>query len=240
MTKITLTKTHQNSPEIKQSRLRRDWMDGTYKKHAYSCLPLTSANVNGWEIILPQDVVVEWSGNNEPPKVLEGEFYYNRPLVVPSIIGIVSFTTGWAINTEEGYHTWVSGSPNFFVDGAVPLTATIPSSWWPDEFNMNWKITKIKEPVVFKKGTPYMFFNIYPTSLLPSCEFSIEYLWDKPDLMDKRQRYGDKKMKNNQENPWTWTNGIKTGIDSDGNQIGPATSGVLKLNEPQLDAVNNQ
>lgn len=234
MTKITLTKTYQNPPEIKQSRIRRDWMDETYKNHAYNCLPLTSANVNGWEIVLPQDVVVEWSGYNEPPKVLEGEFFMGRPLVVPSIIGIISFTTGWAINTEDGYDLWVSGSPNYFVDGAVPLTATIPSSWWPDEFNMNWKITKSNTPVIFKKGTPYMFFNIFPNNLLSQCDFIVENLWDKKELMESRQKYGDKKMKNNQENPWTWSNGIKTATDADGNLIGKPYSGLLQLNEPSI------
>jgi len=234
MTKITLTKTHQNSPEIKQSRVRRDWMDNTYKNHAYQCLPLTSANVNGWELILPQDVVVEWSGLNEPPKVLEGEIYKGRPLVVPSIVGIISFTTGWAINTEEDYDTWISGSPNYFVEGAVPLSATIPSAWWPDEFNMNWKITKTKEPVTFKAGQPFMFFNIFDNTMLQKCEFVVENLWDKKELMESRQKYGDKKMKNNTENPWTWTQGIKTGLDADGNHIGPKNMGLIKLQEPTL------
>ena len=173
MTKITLTKTHQNPPDIKQSRLKRDWMDETYKKHAYKCLPMTAANVNGWELVLQQDVVVQWDGGNTPPKVLEGEFLNGRPVVIPSIIGIISFATGWAINTEDGYDTWVTGSPNYFVDGAVPLSATIPSSWWPDEFNMNWKITKIGEPIKFEAGMPFMFFKIYENNLLENVEFSV-------------------------------------------------------------------
>ena len=123
MTKVTLTKFHQNPPSIKQSRLKRDWMDETYNKHAYRCLPMTAANVNGWEIILQQDVVVQWDGDNSPPKVLEGEFLDGRAVVVPSIIGIISFATGWAINTEDGYDTWVTGSPNYFVDGTPPCAS---------------------------------------------------------------------------------------------------------------------
>ena len=161
MTNITLTRTTQNPPVIKQSRLKRDWMDETYNKHAYRCLPLSEANVNGWEMQLQQDVVVEWEGGNNVPKVLKGEFFEGRAIVIPSIIGIMSFVTGWAVNTEEGYDTFVSGSPNYFVDGASPLTASIPSSWWPDEFNMNWKITKIGKPVLFEQGMPFVFFNIY-------------------------------------------------------------------------------
>ena len=232
MTKITLTKFHQNPPDIKQSRLKRDWMDETYNKHAYKCLPMTAANVNGWELILQQDVVVQWDGDNSPPKVLEGEFLNGRAVVVPSIIGIISFATGWAINTEEGYDTWVTGSPNYFVDGAVPLSATIPSSWWPDEFNMNWKITKIGEPVTFKAGMPFMFFNIYDNSLLEETQFTIENLWDKPELMTKRKSYSDAKMKKLHEQPWTWMNGIRTGLDENGNTIGPKHDGLLRLLEP--------
>ena len=234
MTIITLTRTHQNPPEIKQSRLKRDWMDDAYNKHAYQCLPMTVANVSGWELVLQQDVVVEWDGSNNPPKVLEGEFLNSRSVVIPSIIGIMSFATGWAFGTEEGYSTYISGSPNYFVDGAVPLSATIPSFWWPDEFNMNWKITKINEPVIFPKGMPFMHFTIVKNDLLESVKFKVENLWDKPDLMDQRMSYGEAKMKKNQEEPWTWMKGIKTGLNEKGERIGPASSGLLKLNEPEL------
>jgi hypothetical protein len=232
MTKVTLTKTHQNPPEIKQSRLKRDWMDGTYNKHAYKCMPMSAANVNGWELILQQDVVVEWDGSNTPPKVLEGEFLNGRPIVIPSIIGIISFATGWVINTEDGYDTWVTGSPNYFIDGAAPLSATIPSHWWPDEFNMNWKITKINEPIIFKAGEPFMFFNVYPNNLMKNVSFDIKNLWDKPELMQSRQSYGDAKMDKVKNEPWTWMNGIRTGLDEKGNRIGPATIGLPRLSSP--------
>jgi hypothetical protein len=203
---------------------------------------MSSANVSGWELVLQQDVVVKWDGTNTPPKVLEGEFLNGRPVVIPSIIGIISFATGWAINTEEGYDTWVTGSPNYFVDGAVPLSATIPSYWWPDEFNMNWKITKVNEPVVFKAGEPFMFFNIYPNSLLQSTTFEVQNLWDKPDLITARQSYGDAKMKKNIDEPWSWMNGIRTGLDENGNKIGPATIGLPKLDSPysKLNEMENE
>jgi len=232
MTKISLIKTHPNPPLIKQSRIKRDWMDQTYNKHAYQCLPLSVANVSGWELILEQDVVVQWDGGNTVPKVLKGETYNNRQLTQPSIIGIMSFTVGWAFHTEEGYSTWISGSPNYFVDGAVPLSASIPSYWWPDEFNMNWKITKIGEPVIFPAGMPFMFFNIYPNSLLEEVEFETKNIWDDKDLMNQRMSYGNAKMKKNKEEPWTWMKGIKTGLNEKGERIGPTFEGLSKLKEP--------
>ena len=101
----------------------------------------------------------------------------------------MSFATGWSMETPEGYSTWISGSPNYFVDGAVPLTASIPTHWWPDEWNMNWKITKIGEPVVFPEGMPFMFFQVYKEDLLPNVEFEIEHMWDKPELMKSRRTH---------------------------------------------------
>lgn len=233
MTIITLTKTHQNPPQIVQSRIKRDWMDNTYKKHAYQCLPMTAANVHGWELILPQDVVVQWEGGNNNVKILSGEEYMGRTFVYGGIIGMVSFSVGWAFGTEKGYDTWIGGSPNYMVDGASPLSAIIPSSWWPDEFQMNWAINKINEPVTFEAGTPFMFFNIFKSDLLESVEFKVENLWDKPDLMNARAAYGDAKMKKNTEEPWTWTKGIRTGLDANGDSIGPSFSGLPTFNEPR-------
>lgn len=239
---VTLVRSHQNPPDIRQSTVRRDWMDDTYKKHAYKCLPLTEANVNGWEMVLQQDVVIEWDGGMTVPRVLSGETMdfeingqsYTRPIVVPSIVGIMSFAVGWTFHTPPGIATWISGSPNFFVDGAVPLTAHIPSDWWPDEFNMNWKITKIGKPVTFPAGSPFMFFQFYDTNLMPSVEFNVKNMWDEDqnEINDARQRYSDAKMTKLREQPWTWMGGIRTGLDADGNRIGPAFDGHVKLEEP--------
>lgn len=237
---VTLTRTHQNPPKIKQANVRRDWMDETYKKHAYKCLPLTEANVNGWEVALQQEVVIQWDGGLTVPRVLSGEKMtfetngqsYERDIVMPSIVGIMSFTVGWTFSTPSGIATWISGSPNYFVDGAVPLTAHIPSDWWPDEFNMNWKITKIGQPVVFPAGMPFMFFQFYDTTLMPNVQFNVENYWDKPDLSAARQSYGDAKMKKLQEQPWTWMGGIRTGLDENGSRIGPAFDGHPQLEEP--------
>ena len=234
MTKVTLTKTHQNPPQIVQSRLKRDWMDATYKKHAYQCLPVTTANVSGWELILPQDVVVQWEGGNALPKILEGEFYNGRQLAYGGIVGMVSFSIGWAFGTEDGYETFISGPPNYYLDGAFALSAILPTSWWPDESQMNWMITKINEPITFPAGMPFMFFNVFKSDVLESVEFEVENLWDKPELMEARQAYSDAKMKKNREEPWTWMKGIKTGLNEKGEKIGPANSGLLKLNNPSI------
>jgi hypothetical protein len=98
---------------------------------------------------------------------------------------------------------------------------------------MNWAITKIGEPVTFEAGMPFMFFSMFDSSVHENTEFIVENLWDKPELMKSRQKYGDIKMANNRDNPWTWTKGIRTGLDADGNKIGPSFVGLPKLMEPK-------
>lgn len=234
MSVVNLTKMTQNPPLIKQSRLKRDWMDNTYNKHAYRCLPMTTANVHGWELILPQDVIVQLDAPDTVPRILSGEMLDGRPLVIPSILNIVSFCTSWIIKTEPGYSTWISGSPNYVMNGAMPLSASIPTDWWPDEFNMNWYITKVGEPIVFEKGTPFMFFNFYKNDDLLSTTFTVDSISEKEDLMKERSEYWEAKEKNRVENPWKWMNGIRTGVNEKGQIIGPKHEGLEKLAEPHL------
>ncbi len=235
MTKITLKKTETNAPQIVQSRLKRDWMDETYKKHAYQCMPMTVANVLGWEIQMQEDLVVKWEGGNTVPKILSGEVASNgRRQATSSIIGMISIHMGWIINTEPGVETWFSPSPSYFIDGAVGLSATVPSWWWPDEVQMNWKITKVNEEVVFPAGSPMCFFTVYSPQIVLDAQFEVTSLWDDRELVQSRSKYGQMKSKNNRENPWTWTKGIKTGVDADDKQIGPTFTGLPTLSEPMV------
>lgn len=240
--KISLIRSSPFPFEIRQATVRRDWMDATYNKHAYRCLPVSEANVSGWEILLPHDVVFEWDGSTSVPRAIEGGTIarnlngheYEQNVVQQSIIGMATFCLGWIFKTPPGVHTWLTGSPNYFVDGAVPLSASLPSDWWPDEVNMSWVITKEKQRIVFPGGSPFAFFNFYRPSLLEEAQFEVLDMWENADLMNSRQAYSDAKMKKMAEAPWSWMNGIRTGLDQDGNRIGPRHERHIKLEVPSL------
>ena len=235
MAKLIFKQMHTNPPVIQQSRLKRDWMDETYKKHAYQCMPMTVANVMGWEFQIEEDLVVVWDGGNSVPKIISGGTTKSgRMQANASIVGMVSINLGWVPKTEEGISTWITGSPNYFLDGASPLTATIPSWWWPDEVQMNWKITKVGEPVTFPAGSPYCFLTIYEESTMLDTQVEVQNFWSDSELAESRMKYGAMKSKNQRENPWTWTKGIKTGTDADGKQIGPTFTGLPVLSPPTV------
>lgn len=241
MSRLILKKTTQNPPIVQQSRLQRDWMDNTYKKHAYQCLPMTVANVYGWEMVLENDVVVRWSGGNTVPEIISGATSESgRTVASASIIGMVSFHMGWVLSTEKNISCWFTGSPNYFINGASALTATVPTWWWPDEVQMNWMITAINEDVVFPAGSPFCFFFPYDETIVQSVDIELGDLYEDEELVQARIKYGNEKMKNNVERPWTWSRGIKTGIDADGNRIGPSYGGLPKLPNPMCGESVNQ
>ena len=233
MTNVRFMKGTQSPPEIRQSGVRRDWMDETYKKHAYQCMPMSVANVMGWELVLTEDVVVQWGGGHSVPQILSGEKTADGfTQAYCSIVGMVSFAMGWVIRTEENYSTWFSGSPNYVRGDAEALSATVPTFWWPDEVQMNWKINAIDVPVTFKAGEPFCFFNVYDNRVMTDVTVSVGNLWDDKELMEQRMKYGQLKSNNHTENPWTWTKGIKTGLDADGNVIGPTFAGLPTIPVP--------
>jgi len=57
-------------------------------------------------------------------------------------------------------------------------------------------------------------------------------MWDNPDLMKSRQAYGEAKMKNMQDNPWTWMGSIRTGLNEKDESIGPKHEGHPILDTP--------
>jgi hypothetical protein len=101
---------------------------------------------------------------------------------------------------------------------------------------MNWYITKVGEPIVFEKGTPFMFFNFYKNDEYSETTFTIDNVWDKEDLMKERSEYWQAKEENRVQNPWKWMNGIRTGLNEKGQQIGPKHEALEKLPEPELGA----
>lgn len=238
--KAKVTMMHPNPPVIRRAHPKRDWMDDTYHRHAYTCLPVATANIAGWELLLQQDIVVQYDGSMHPPKILSGQTCtfvspqgdeYQRDITIATITGMLSIPTAWAFTLPEHYALWITGSPNYFVDGAVPLSGSIPH-WWPEEFNMNWKITKINEPVTFKAGEPFMFFQIYDTRLMPSVEFVVDNIWDNETLIAERQEYRKVKEQQRVDEPWKWMGTIRTGLDHNGRRIGPKHERLEPLKEP--------
>jgi hypothetical protein len=143
---------------------KRDWMDNTFDAHAYKCFPVSLTNQLGWGISFPEDISFIWDGISdstpEHVKILSGEKY-----AYPGRAnGTISFNTGIMFKTDENLTLLSMPVPNLFIDGAVPFTTLISTSFFGGELPVAWMITKANEVITIKAGTPII--AVIPIDLL--------------------------------------------------------------------------
>lgn len=99
---------------IEPAPLQRPWMDGTQKRFAYRCLPLSMANQAGWLIANPASFCARWDGSPDPSGV---QIVFDNPPPDPRINslfghGTVTFNIPYLFRTPEGLNLWVKGPTN--------------------------------------------------------------------------------------------------------------------------------
>src|SRR5215210_4179466 len=149
------------SPRIRPAQPTRPWMDATPESYAYRCLPLTIANVHGWEILNPCAFAARWGGGVEASSLeIDLSDAPDANFVPQSLFGsgIVTIHIEGLIRTAPGWNLWVCGPPNTPKDGVAALAGLIETDWSPYTFTMNWKLTRADEWVRFDENEPICFF----------------------------------------------------------------------------------
>lgn len=207
---------------VRSGRAQRDYLDNTFQSHGYHCQALTSSHLSGWEILLPQDVQVVWDGqtNSEPGhvKILSGEFLPNGKVLVQTDTAnaTIAFNLNATIETDPEHDLVLCGPPNYFIDGAEPMTAIIQTSWYTyNPLQYCWKLNKPNEIVTFKAGTPFVFFFNRSKTLLENTDLVISSIDD--NKLKRISFYSEERSsfyKNNK--PWSWSGMYKNGLESFG------------------------
>jgi Family of unknown function (DUF6065) len=171
---------------IRPAPLERDWMDASFQRFAYRCLPLNIANAHGWEILCPTAFTAIWSGN---PGIGEIRIQAGDNAEPPAVShfgqGILTFHVPCLFRTEQGCDLIVQGPINRPKDGIAPLTGVVETDWAPYSFTMNWMFTRAATQVSFAQGEP--FCHLFPVRRgeLEAIEPLQRSLSEEPDL--KRQ-----------------------------------------------------
>ncbi len=160
----------QSEMSLTPSPFSRDWMDQTYKRFAYRCLPLTLANQAGWVINCPVSFSARWNGGPlaEDTVIAFDDIYDSR---ISSLFGhgTVTFNIPYLFRTPEGINLWVKGPTNWPKDGVQALEGFVETDWTSASFTMNWKLTRPDNVVRFERGEPICMVLPYPRGLLESC-----------------------------------------------------------------------
>jgi hypothetical protein len=185
-------------PIVKPGSVKKDFLTNTFKSHGYHCQPLSTANLHGWDFILPQDVVVIWDGISDTSpdhvKVLEGQTLPGGARLVDTSTAnsTITFNLNATIETDSDHYSLLMGPANNFVQGAKPMTALIRTDYYfYNPLQFCWVITTANKPVTFKAGTPFVTLLNYPKNLLEST--SVEILPVSEEIEHKITTYAKKR-----------------------------------------------
>lgn len=204
------------SANISQIQLKRDWMDDTFEKHAYRCIPVTLSNGLGLGISFPEDISFIWDGITDTSphhiKILSGEKYCSLGRGNATL----SFNTELYIRTDENISMLHMPAPNFFIDGFQAYTTIISTSFFNSPFPCAIRVTSPNKIITIKANQPIV--SIIPISLseINKMNFYLKDLSDFPVASAKE-------IKSRSRRPLVkgmWTDYYRDGVDPNGNKIG--------------------
>lgn len=215
------------SVNIKQTRLKRDWMDETDNAHAYHCFPVSLANSLGYEVSFPKDISFIWDGvsDSRPDHVtvLSGKEYAHAGRSNATI----SFNTGLFFKTEENATLLHMPVPNLFVDGAQCFTSLINSSFYINPFPCAWKITRANEVITIPANQPIVTILPIPLKEIAQVEMNMYKASVSKEQIKYSDDYGNAAQKINRIGEWTdW---YRNATDHEGKIIGSHELKSIKL-----------
>jgi hypothetical protein len=135
----------------------REWMDETPESYAYRCLPLTVANMHGWEVLCPAPFRCIWDGGigREAIRIEGGDAHASLLPVSHFGSGVLTFHVNALMRTDDNINMMAMGPINRPKHGIAPLAGVIETDWSPYTFTMNWMFTAPGIWVEFEKGEPF-------------------------------------------------------------------------------------
>ena len=212
---------------IKQTRVKRNWMDNTYDAHAYHCFPISLANSIGYELSAPEDITFIWDGVDDSSadhvKILNGDKWCYAGRANASL----SFNSGIIFKTENNISMLHMPVPNYFNNSYQTFTSIISTSFYDSFFPVAIKITKANEEITIKAGDPIV--TLLPISLTDMSNIELElnnYKLPQSyfDYHNKRNEVSAEIIKSGK-----WTDWYRDAIDYDGKSIGNHEVKSLKL-----------
>lgn len=163
---------------IEPSPARREWMDATFKRLAYRCLPLVAANQAGWVIRSPASFTAVWSGkqDNRGVRIAYDSEAAARTNIAVSHFGggVLTFVLPWLFRTSPGYGLLLRGPTNEPKEHAAALDAVVETDWSPYTFTMSWRLLRAETPVRFLQGEPVCLIQPFALDLLERFDCSVE------------------------------------------------------------------
>lgn len=225
MSIVKLFKINDNMANVFPMPIQRDWMDETFDKHAYHCLPISMGNMLGWGISYPEDIAFIWDGktnsSNEHVKILKGEKYCHSNRGNATI----SFNSNFILKTDQNISILQMPPSNMFIDGIYPFTTILSSSFYNHEFPIAWRVTRPNVEITIPANTIITTFLPIPLKFIS--DFSLE-IYNDYQNNDTKNSYNEKIIEINKKGKWS--DFYRQGINENGIIIGEHEVKNIKMN----------
>jgi hypothetical protein len=222
MKEITVYSLSENSANIEQLPMKRDWMDNTFDRHAYQCFPISLANRLGWTISFPEEISFIWDGVNHPlpdhVTILSGHKYAH----VDRGNATISFNTGLYFSTKKNISLLTMPVPNQFIEGTQCFTTIISTSILTNDLPIAWTINKANTVITIPANTPIA--AILPISIKDIEDYKIVVknevpeLWQQKEWRDRMRARSEASQAKNSVGDWTHF--YRDGVDHEGVEVG--------------------
>lgn len=184
--------------------IKRTWMDNLTNAHAYHCFPVSLANGLGWGISFPEDISFIWDGVDTDKEeghitILSGNKYVNenRRSATLSLNSNIKFIT------DEDITMLTMPVPNLFIDGIIPYTTLMSTSFYPHMLPAALKVTKSRSVITVPANIPVV--AVLPISLnkINNTKMEVYDLVTTKEQMEKNKKYGEVSQEINQQGEWT-------------------------------------
>ena len=214
--------------DLQPLKIKRDWMDETFDRHAYHCFPVSLGNMLGWAVSFPEDIEFIWDGISDSTphhvKIYQGAKYAFSGRSNATI----SFNTGITLVTSENMSWLMMPVPNQFIEGVQCFTTIVSTSVLKNELPCAWKITTPHKRILIPANTPIAAFIPISLSDIQSHEINLH---DVSELSKEHfkylEEYGQESFKRSSQGDWT--NFYRNATDHHGNKIGEHESKTIKL-----------
>lgn len=229
MTNITVYKRKGHPVKIEQTKIQRDWMEMTDDRHAYKCFPISLANGIGYSISFLDDIEFIWDGISDSSNT-HVEIIKSGENICSLARGnaTISFNTELFFQTDENTSLLSIAPPNQFIDGVVPFTSLISSSFYEYPLPVAWRITRPNHKILVPAGTPVI--TVIPISLKKMTETELN-IYDKPYDPDESKNNEEKLaiLKKMHEEGNYYSNFYRDAVNYKGEKIGEHEVKNIKL-----------
>jgi hypothetical protein len=184
--------------------IKRTWMDSVSNAHAYHCFPVSLANGLGWGISFPEDISFIWDGIDTDReeghiKILSGNNYINENRRSATL----SLNTNIRFTTDENITMLTMPVPNLFIDGIIPYTTLMSTSFYPNMLPAAIKITKSNSVITIPAKTPVIAIVPISIAQINATELELHDFVTTQEERNKNKSYGEVSQKLNQTGEWT-------------------------------------